>query len=238
MSIFIPISLKKVGAGTQSSFDVIINGEIGKKLLDFEITSFIISKDKGKGIGSKIKTIAKWSSATTNTDVNTVPKVIGFDSSNTSRDINIDGEVEGDFSRHGKISFTSIKYILNGILHTYNLDAIHYQLSSFTDLKEDSDEVLINKINELDGNIRVNNLRSGLSVNVNVKSDLAGRELNTRNKLISKLQSLQILNIFFKLVQINPNGKIIADDMMTKIMRYALSIETDRFETPRYLRII
>ena len=30
----------------------------------------------------------------------------------------------------------------------------------------------------------------------------------------------------------------IANNIITKIMRYALSIQTDKFDTPRYLRVI
>ena len=38
--------------------------------------------------------------------------------------------------------------------------------------------------------------------------------------------------------QIHGQDPTIANSIITKIMRYALSIQTDKFDTPRYLRII
>jgi hypothetical protein len=60
-SIFIPVSLKKIG-GDSDSFDIIINGEKGRKLPIFDISNFIVTKDSNKGIGSKIQTAATWTS--------------------------------------------------------------------------------------------------------------------------------------------------------------------------------
>lgn len=236
-SMFIPVSLKKVGGGKNDTFDVIINGEKGKKLPSFEITNFLISEFPKKGISSKIKTNAKWSSISTNIETS-IDKVIGFDSSNTSRNINVDGEVEGDFSRHGKISFIAIYDILKRIVNTYNLDINNYVLNSFNELKDKEESELEEMIENLHRNLKDNNLtdRTDITVDPVLKwgNDIEGN----KNKLISKLQSLQIIYILFNLEQRIPDGPTIANDMMTKIMRYALSIATDSFETPRYLRII
>jgi hypothetical protein len=54
--------LKKIG-GRDDSFDIIINGEKGRKLPIFDISNFIVTKDSNKGIGSKIQTAATWTSA-------------------------------------------------------------------------------------------------------------------------------------------------------------------------------
>ena len=62
-------------------------------------------------------------------------------------------------------------------------------------------------------------------------SDTDGNE----NKLISRLQSLQIVLALLQLYFINSE---VADLVITKIMRYALSIQNDKFDTPRYLRVI
>ena len=58
---------------------------------------------------------------------------------------------------------------------------------------------------------------------------------NIKNKLISKLQSLQILVSIAKIYKVSP---MLGNDVMTKIMRHALSIQTSDFDTPRYLRVI
>ncbi len=229
-SIFIPVSLKKIGKDKLGiyNFDVIVNGERGRKLPDFDIKQFKVTKDPTKGIGSKIETESTWTSVTSNMpDETHVTKIIGFDSSNTSKDINIDGEVEGDFSRHGKISFNVINDILKKTIEENGLP----KLNSFNDL---SDLKIINlekKIDEI--NNKINNKISKINVNPVIK----GRDniINRKNKLISKLQSLEIIYTFIKLEEIDP---VTADEKITKIMRYALSIATDKFETPRYLRII
>jgi hypothetical protein len=65
-----------------------------------------------------------------------VSKVIGFDSSNTSRD-NIDGEVLGNFSRHGKISFKSISDILGDAIEEFNLP----ELNSFKELDDKTEKI-------------------------------------------------------------------------------------------------
>lgn len=62
-------------------------------------------------------------------------------------------------------------------------------------------------------------------------SDISGSE----NKLISKLQSLQIVLAIMQLFIID---KEIGNGVVTKMMRYALSIQNDSFTTLRYLRVI
>jgi hypothetical protein len=55
------------------------------------------------------------------------------------------------------------------------------------------------------------------------------------NKLISRIQSLQIVILMGGITLID---KELSKLIITKIMRYALSIQTDKFDTPRYLRVI
>jgi hypothetical protein len=50
---------------------------------------------------------------------------------------------------------------------------------------------------------------------IKVDPDIAGREINTKNKLISKIQSL-VVSTFARLEQLLPNGPIVADE---KILR-------------------
>ena len=58
---------------------------------------------------------------------------------------------------------------------------------------------------------------------------------NSEKKLISRIQSLQVVLAIIQLHNINHKE---SNDIVTKILRYALSIQTDKFETPRYLRVV
>ncbi|MEI8007530.1 MAG: OsmC family peroxiredoxin [Bacteroidota bacterium] len=63
-----------------------------------------------------------------------------------------------------------------------------------------------------------------------------GRDIKgNSNKLISRLQSLQIVLAMMELKEVDTH---LANECVTKLMRYALSIQTDKFDTPRYLRVL
>jgi len=259
-SILIPVSLKKVKNGNET-FQIIINKEKNKKLPDFDIKYFRITQDPTKGIGSKISTVSKWSEERTlNGEENTIRKDrdITIDSSNTGNSVNVDGEVGGSSSRHGKISFTGIKSILDVHKDEFKLGDIekHSDLKERTltdlrsnitslykellSLREFADGVVVK---EMPSTIPVRNIKNGqftgTSWNKVIKyTDLSKTEEednNIKNKLISKLQSLQILVSIAKIYKSNP---MLGNDVITKMMRHALSIQTSDFETPRYLRII
>ena len=69
-----------------------------------------------------------------------------------------------------------------------------------------------------------------------VKEMTRGRDISgNEGKLMSRIQSLQIIQA---LNEIYRNSRRDDNEVMTKIMRYALSIQTDKFDTPRYLRVI
>lgn len=236
----IPISLKKVGVKINNTrtFNIIVNNELERNLPDFDLEKFSISSDLDKGIGSKILTNSVWKDAKGNI-LDNKDRKLGIDSSNTSNKLNVDGEVEGTYSRHGKISFNSMFNIINKYRH----------ISSLKNLIED--EQVLNRYNELEvlsvkelrkEIIRLNSILNNLGhknlINVN---HLGGRDISKsgeqqrKNKLISKLQSLQIV---YSIAQIYIYDKDIANEVITKIMRYALSIETSKFVTPRYIRVI
>jgi hypothetical protein len=261
-NILIPISLKKIKSGKET-FQIIVNKERNKKLPDFDIKYFRITQDPTKGIGSKISTISKWSEErTTDGEENTIRKNrdITIDSSNTGNSVNVDGEVIGSSSRHGKISFTAIKSILDIYKDDkrFNLDEIekHSELKKRTlmDLRN-SISILYNEllslrefangvdIMEMPSTQQIPNIKkgefTGTSWDKVIKyTDLSKTEEedgNIKNKLISKLQSLQILVSIATIYKVDPN---LGNDIITKMMRHALSIQTYDFETPRYLRII
>jgi hypothetical protein len=258
-NILIPVSLKKVKNGDET-FQIIVNKEQDKKLPDFDIKYFRITQDPTKGIGSRISTVSKWTDENRNGEENTIRKNrdITIDSSNTGNSVNVDGEVAGSSSRHGKISFTGIKSILDIHKDTFYLDEIekHSELKTRTlkDLRNSITSLYTELLNlrefangvdvmEMPSAIQIPNVKKGIPTgtywNKIIKyTDLSKTEEedgNIKNKLISKLQSLQILVSIAKIYKSNPE---IGNDVMTKIMRHALSIQTSDFDTPRYLRII
>ena len=223
----IPISLKKISHN--QPFKIIVNREKGKELPEFYIRSFILNSDSLKGIGSKISTQSVWKHRN-DKSVDEKDRKINFDSSNTSKAQNIDGEVEGSTSRHGKISFTAIKRIIDSY-SGFSLQELqdYHELKKLTidELKNEIEKVTL-KIMDLE----VEDETDLVSIVPATRaSDISGSE----NKLISKLQSLQIVLAIMQLFIID---KEIGNGVVTKMMRYALSIQNDSFTTPRYLRVI
>ena len=224
--LLIPISLKKV----KDSFKIITNSEPDKDSPNFFIRSFHIGSDM-KGIGSKISTTSIWKHRN-DKDVDIKDRKINFDSSNTSNNINVDGEIEGSSSRHGKISFTSIKRIIDDkIASGYKIQ----NLQSHSELKKLTIEQLKSQVMTLINNCIVLQKSIGGDL-IQVSSIKRGTDIsNSENRLISRIQSMQIVLAILQLHLINHKD---SNEVITKIMRYALSIETDKFKTPMYLRII
>jgi hypothetical protein len=85
---------------------------------------------------------------------------------------------------------------------------------------------------------------------LNTSSPRFSKISGNKNKLISKIQSLQIVLAISQIYkQEEEDGRknneddtkiihLISNGVVTRIMRYALSIQTDKFDTPRYLRVI
>ena len=270
-NLLIPISLKKIKSGNET-FQIIINKEKNKKLPEFDIKHFRVTQDVGKGIGSRISTLSKWADINIDpTNINKedepikVNRDITFDSSNTGNSVNVDGEVSGSSSRHGKISFSAIKSILdnynkNNKINNFTELEKHSELKAKNnDLRRQNLEILREKISilqqqllelrEFDNGVDVIEMPSTEVVPKKKKGDPTGETWtrlirytdltnddsdNIENKLISKLQSLQIL---VSIANIYKQNSKIGNEVITDIMSYALSIKTD-FETPRYLRII
>ena len=234
----IPISLKKLKDGDK----IIINKELGKKLPDFRISKFIITDDPLRGIGSRIRTVSSWVSEMEE-DMERSTRDIVFDSSDTNQKRNIDGDISGNSSRHGKVTFNSIKSILKGkdFMSLYGL-----RLDSYSDLLLKTEDELRKEVLFIHEDLKsiVPSLIIELKTTTNkglpnkMYTDLSkdSSESSLKNKLVSKLQSLQLLRA---LAIIYSEEYSDSDYVITKIMRYALSIQTELFEsTPRYLRII
>lgn len=238
--LLIPISLKKVGKTVNSvkTYSIIVNNELDRPLPEFEIEKFFIYNDVDRGIASKIKVNSSWRDAKNN-EIDGEDRMFTIDSANTSNKLNVDGEVQGKFSRHGKISFTYMKYFIESLGQDVKLP----ELNTYKELSELSEKVLISKIESIF--TKINDL---YEMNSKILSIIypkkPGTEISTgrpigdenrKNKLISKLQSLQIvLSIMLVRIESIDNG----NELMNKIMRYALSIKADIYETPRYVRVI
>ena len=233
----IPISLKKIGERKivdnepVRTYNIIVNNERGRELPNFELVSFAIANNLEKGIGSKILIKSTWTDAKGVVIDTSKSRYLSIDSANTSYKLNVDGEIEGTYSRHGKISFNYMrKYILDNKGDINNLQVIE----DYKELDKLTDEDLLSKIE------RLIKLMNYLYMNKDISlTNIVGRDIsktgNRRNKLISKLQSLQITYALAQIYAIDPElSKLI----ITKITRYALSIETDKFKTPRYIRVM
>ena len=221
----LPLSLKKINK--EAEFKIIINREADKDLPEFEISTLMTNSNVLKGIGSKISTFSTWKYRN-NKDVDHKSRVLNLDSSDSSKKQDIDGEVEGSSSRHGKISFNAMKRIIDSARGTFSFQDIQStsDLSNLdvSDLEKTALK-LKNQINKISPDTLLLNTTSSRS------SDISGN----KNKLISKIQSLQIV---LAMSQIHSQDQSIANSIITKIMRYSLSIQTDKFDTPRYLRVI
>jgi hypothetical protein len=240
--ILIPISLKKVGVTVNSikTYNIIINNEFERPLPEFQIESFVIYEDIERGIGSKIKLNSSWRDAK-DKEIDGEDRTLTIDSANTSNRLNVDGEVEGKFSRHGKISFLYMKYFIDSVKEIIGLDNLQV-LQQYSELEKLNEDALIDKIESILIKLK-NKSDEGKLIKITYPKQLgtqvsSGRPIagdNRKNKLISKLQSLQII---LAIVEVRLFNIVDADDLMNKIMRYALSIQADVFVTPRYVRVI
>lgn len=228
----IAISLKKIKSTTGApSFKVIINKEQGTKPPTFDIDNFIVTKEPLRGIGSRISAKSKWTTEDER-EIEKGTRSMTIDSTNTSYKNDVCGEIDGAIARHGKVSFSVIKSKIDAIRQIEDFSHIA-NINNYDELNRQTEEVLRNAIKRLWKRL----LRSGKS-EVNIYGTMLGRDygtVNVKNKLISKLQSLQILYVIY---QISSIDKSTADELVTSIMSYALSININMFSTPRYIRII
>ena len=220
--LFIPISLKKIG---KSPLTIITNREVDKDLPSFELKRFIINSEPFRGINSKISTTAYWRYRDKKLSTK-IDRIMNFDSSNTTNKNNIDGEVEGSTSRHGKISLKAIRKIINS---TSDVCPTIPEIDDASILKKFTIEELEKKCENLNSEfkkrpkvIKYDNKRG---------TNIKGHE----GRLISRIQSLQVVLALNEIFRSNPET---ANEVVTAIMLYALSIKTDKFVSPRYLRIL
>ena len=243
----IPISLKKVGIKVNSG-KIIINNQLGAELPKFNVTQFHLEPNTEKGIGSKIDTTSIWIPKGETKPVER-QRNIKIDTSNSRKFQNVDGEIDGVYARHGKISFLMMrKFIKESPLYDKVLQEDPDPLQSVDSLKEKTVEQLKDIVTDLNNDIT----RFNHDLSVKISYDLNGRPNESlEKKLISKIQSMQIIRaltiIDYYDVVINktprfkdrvPNPDNEVDRIITKVLLYALSINTGKFSTPRYARVI
>lgn len=239
----IPISLKKVGTKLKSG-KVIINNELGAEIPKFNIKGFHLESDIEKGMSSKIDTDSIWYPKGESKPI-TRQRNIRIDTSDSSRFQNVDGEIDGVYARHGKISFLMMKHFIEESPYfKYVLSVVKDNpLQTVDELKSKTIDELKEMINETKFQIIKFKKPS-----IKISFDLKGRSNNLlEKKLISKLQSLQIIRALSIIStydkspekinnKTNPNNEV--DKIITKFLLYALSINTGGFSTPRYARVI
>lgn len=223
----IPISLKKIG-GSESSL-VIINNERNVEPPKFDVETFLKEIDLDRGIGTMIITNSKWKQK--KTDELILKKTMKIDTSDSSKYVDVDGEVGGDFSRHGKVSFAAMCHFIGKSKY---YDGIGATFSSVKDLSNKNVEELKDMLTEIDNKV------NSLLKNSRFKSDkhLMGRKNNfNEKKIISKIQSLQILRALLLIDEKDPSKEEV-DKIVTDIFYYALSIDIGDLKTPLYVRVI
>jgi hypothetical protein len=240
---FIPISLKKSGGGAvwwneeTKDFEeeeefIIINNEAGSELPEFSVNQMVITKDPMKGIGSKIIVGSKWKSKGRSL---VMDRDLTIDSPQTSSDVNVDGEVVGQSARHGKISHAWMRrFIEESDMWPEAKKLLERDpIQTFSELKELGMETLKRKVVELaDAAKRLNNPRG-----IALIDSMRGQDLDLENKLISKIQSLQIIAALEAIDNIDPKQEEV-DRILTKVLLYAMSIKNGDVLTPRYVRVI
>jgi hypothetical protein len=184
-----------------------------------------------RGIASKISTTSIWKHKN-DKDVDIKDRNINFDSSDTSKGQNIDGEVEGSSSRHGKVSFKAIKRILNSKIEA---GAKIQNLQSYEELSLLNIDQLKSLVKSLISTINILKRQVGGDL-IKVQPITRGSDISSNEKrLISRIQSLQVV---LAIIQLHEISHKYSNDVITKMLRYALSIQTDKFDTPRYLRVM
>ena len=227
----IPISLKRVGPSPNSA-TLIVNAEDNMELPSFKVSKFRLSKDMEKGIGSKIMTNSEW--------INNGEKIerqrnLTMDSPNTGKNSNIDGEIDGVWARHGKVSFAWIKKFIEESTLYHNNAEYAGKIMEWQQLVGYSVDELRKILGDLQKDLT--DLKSGM--NISIDYDLAGREIkgNIEKKLISKIQSLQIIKAL-AVIDKNDRSKKEVDRIVSNMLLYALSIQNPGFSSPKYVRVI
>jgi hypothetical protein len=217
----IGVSLKKIGHA--ESIKLVINKLTPAPKYRFD--SIITSQDPLGSMG--VKLVANFKSEVLRDGKDTM-YLRSFSGTNTVS--NISGEVEGQYSRYGKIGLEWINKILlkNGIMEDDLIPTKNEILSdpSFSDEFLKSEITRMNKI-------------------ISDKADPTKRRIQTRPSLISKYQALRFGVLMVELSKSDEDlGELegestqMVDKITEDILYYAMSIKNYNFECPMYVRIV
>jgi len=225
---FIPISLKKIKKDSEK-ITIITNSEIDRDLPIFDISKIIIGSDH-RGIMSEILTKSEWKYKSTDKKDQLETKIF-ISSSDTSTLQNVGGEVLGGSSKHGRVSLNFIRKVLE---NDQKITKVRIQdckeISKMGDM-EYLEDLFYKLLYDLKYKAKKDDPRIIIEREYQRGSDC----LENENRLISRIQSLQVVDAFYDIYK---KDEDVANELITKIMRYSLSIETPDFLSPRYLRII
>lgn len=234
--VLIPISLKRSGPSEGDTL-IVVNAEHEMKFPEFSVKGMRLSNDVSKGIGTKIMTISTWEND--GQQIETV-RNLSIDSPNTGQNVNIDGEIDGKWARHGKISLSwMIKFIEESNLYDRVRDYIEDEpISIFQNLNRLNEDELESILSSINTDI----LSMEKNMKVEILSDVRGRNIDgeeKKRKLISKVQAMQIIRAL-ALIDSHDNSEKDReiDKIVSNMMLYALSIKNPNFESPRYVRAV
>jgi hypothetical protein len=132
----------------------------------------------------------------------------------------VQGEVLGKTSRHGKISLTEINSIFSKVSQEYKIEIpLIPNHKYFESLSEDELNTQVEILNDAIGKLG--------DKSKEIKTD----KLGTKTRLISKLQALLIAKNLYYFVQAS-------DRICQLMMYYALAIENSQFVCPMYVRVL
>ena len=229
----LPVSLKRVGPSPNSA-TIIVNAEEGMELPIFDVTSFRLSEDAEKGIGSKIMTKSLWNHGG---EIIDRERNMTLDSPNTGKNSNIDGEIDGKWARHGKISLLWIKKFIEGSVFYQKLDdRFDIRIMEWAELQKNDLDQLKEILRGVQNDIK--SLKSDSDKKIEIRQDLGGKEIgDARGKIISKIQSLQVVKALAMIDKFDDKNTEV-DEIVSKMLLYALSIQNPGFSSPKYIRVI
>ncbi|NBP56127.1 hypothetical protein EBU71_06250 [bacterium] len=205
------ISLKKI-TPREEDFKIIINNESPKP--KYSLERFNLVDDPTQTLN--ITLVARRTSEVYGDGEEKID-FRSFSGENKISDIS--GEVIGKDARFGKISLK----IINRILLSYGLGSVDV----YGTFENTPQNILEKKLEEIQGNLL------GLPI-IKISSSRV-EKLKTRRRLISKLQSLQLTRILCDNWKKKPK---LTDKIINELFYYALSIENEFYESPKYIRII
>ena len=233
--ILIPISLKRSGPADEDTF-IVVNAVEEMELPEFEVKKLRVSGELGKGIGTKIVTMSTWLH-----DGETIetPRNLSIDSPNTNQNVNVDGEIDGKWARQGKISLTWMKrFIEESPLYGKVRDYIEDEpINTYGELE------LLDELNleEILATLNADVKSMENEMRVDIIPDTRGRSTEgecRKRKLISKVQSMQVIRALAVIDSHDKGEKRAIDDIVSNMLLYALSIKNPNFSSPRYVRVV